>query len=473
MDDSTLCFSPAVELAARIRAGELSARDVMEAHLRRIERINPRVNAIVTLHPDRAMAAAGAADDRVARGDNPGPLHGLPVAHKDLVLTKGVRTTYGSRIFSEFVPDQDALIVERLKGAGAITIGKTNTPEFGAGSQTFNEVFGETLNPYDTAMTCGGSSGGAAVALACGMLPIADGSDLGGSLRNPANFCNVVGFRTSPGRVPVWPTTAAWFPFSVQGPMARTVDDVALMLSVMAGPDPRSPISVEEPGTVFRRSLERDFAGVRIAWSKDLGGLPVDPRITEVLEAQRHVFETVGCVVEEAEPDCSGADEAFMGWRAWKFALAYGDLLRDHRHLMKDTVIWNIEEGLKLTGPELGAAEIAHTELYHRVRAFMETYEFLVLPVNQVPPFDVNERYVTEINGVKMSTYMEWMRTCYYISVTGLPAISVPCGFTREGLPVGIQIVGRPRDELGVLQLARAFEQETAFWKRRPPVADG
>jgi amidase len=417
------------------------------------------------------MWQATAADERLARDEEVGPLHGLPVAHKDLVPTRGIRTTFGSLVFKDFLPEEDALIVERLKKAGAITIGKTNTPEFGAGSQTYNEVFGETLNPYDTLKTCGGSSGGAAAALACGMLPIADGSDLGGSLRNPANFCNVVGFRPSPGRVPVWPNLAGWFPISVQGPMARTVQDIALMLSTIAGPDPRSPIAITEPSSLFSRPLERDFKGVRVAWSRDLGGLPVDSRVTEVIEGSRQVFESLGCVVEDSEPDFADADEVFKVWRAWRFELMYAELLEGHRDKIKDTVIWNIEEGMKLTGTQIGRAERKRTELYHRVREFMATYEFLILPVSQVPPFDVKQRYVTEINGVKMDTYIDWMKSCYFISVIGLPAISVPCGFTREGLPVGVQIVGRHQDDLGVLQLAHAFEQSTGLWRTRPPGA--
>jgi amidase len=442
----------------------------MEAHLAQIERVNPKVNAIVTLLPERALEHARRADESLARGDEIGPLHGLPIAHKDLVWTKGIRTTFGSPIFADFVPDQDEIIVERLRSAGAITIGKTNTPEFGAGSQTFNAVFGETLNPYDLTKTCGGSSGGAAVALACGMQPLADGSDLGGSLRNPASFCNVVGFRPSPGRVPVWPARVAWCPLPVEGPMARTVQDVALMLSVIAGPDPRAPISISEPGQLFRRSLERNFAGVRIAWSRDLGGLPVDPRVTAVIEKQRGVFSSLGCNIEEATPDLRDADEAFRVWRAWLFELGFGEMLRTHRAQMKDTVVWNIEEGVKLTGPQIGQAERKRTELYQRMRQFMEQYEFLVLPVSQVPPFDVKQRYVTEINGIKLDTYLDWMRSCYYITVTGLPAISVPCGFTPEGLPVGVQIVGRYHDDFGVLQLAHTFEQATGFGRRRPAI---
>ncbi len=471
MSAHELCYLTATELTRRLRAKELSARDVMRAHLDQIERLNPRVNAIVSLLPELAIEQAAAADERLARGENVGPLHGLPIAHKDLLLTKGIRTTFGSPIYKDFVPEEDALIVQRLRAAGAITVGKTNTPEFGAGSQTFNEVFGETLNPYDLTKTCGGSSGGAAVALACGMLPIADGSDTGGSLRNPANFCNVVGFRTSPGRVPAYPTLLGWFPISVQGPMARTVEDAALMLNAIAGPDRRSPISIAEPGERFARPLERDFTHVRIAWSADLGGLPVDPRVTTVINAARPCFQQLGCVVEEAEPDFSGADEAFKVWRAWMFDLKYADLIKEHREQIKDTVIWNAEQGAKLTGPQISRAERKRTELYHRMRQFMETYEFLICPVSQVPPFDVSQRFIQEINGVQMESYIDWMKSCYYITVTGHPAISVPAGFTDDGLPVGLQIVGRHQDDFGVLQLAFAFQQATEHWRRRPPNA--
>jgi amidase len=470
MSETELCFLTAHELARRIRDRELSCVEVMQAHLAQIERINPQVNAIVTLLPEQAMAGARAADAALAHGDPAGPLHGLPIAHKDLTLTKGIRTTYGSPIFKDFVPDQDALIVERLRRAGAITIGKTNTPEFGAGSQTFNPVFGATRNPYDLSKTCGGSSGGAAVALACGMLPIADGSDMGGSLRNPASFSNVVGLRPAPGRVPIWPSEAAWATLSVAGPMARTVADVALMLSAIAGPDPRSPNAIVEPGEVFARPLERDFAGVQIAWSRDLGGLPVDPRVTAVIDAQRPVFAALGCAVEDADPGWDGADAAFKAWRAWHFELSHGQFLDTQRDQLKDTVIWNIEEGRRLSGPQLAAAERQRSALYQRLREFMQRYEFLVLPVSQVPPFDIEQPYITEINGVALDTYIDWMRSCYYVSATGLPAISVPCGFTPEGLPVGVQIVGRHQSEWGLLQLAHAFEQATGFWKQRPPI---
>lgn len=471
MAGTELCFEPATALAGRIRRKDVSALEVMRAHLAQIERVNPAVNAIVTLVPERALAGARAADEALARGAPTGPLHGLPIAHKDLEETQGIRTTFGSRLYRDHLPDRSTLQVSRLQAAGAITIGKTNTPEFGAGSQTYNEVFGETLNPYNTSLTCGGSSGGAAVALACGMAPLADGSDFGGSLRNPANFCNVVGFRTSPGRVPVYPTPLGWWTLSVVGPMARTVGDVALMLSATAGPDRRAPIAIAESGARFAGSLERDFRGTRVAWSQNLGGLPVDPRVTAVLESQRPAFAELGCLVEDAEPDFAGADEVFKSWRSWRSHLVHAEAVARHRDLYKETIVAEVEAGARLTGPELARLERLRTEIYHRVRVFLEHYEFLLLPVSQAPPFDVRERYVSAIDGVPMGSYIDWMKTCYYISVTGLPAISVPSGFTSEGLPVGLQIVGRHQDELGVLQLARAFERATGHWRRRPGVA--
>ena len=466
-----ICFLPAHELASRIRARDLSALEVMDAHIGQIERVNPAVNAIVTFLPEQGRAAARAVDAAFARGEDPGPLAGLPVAHKDLTLTKGIRTTFGSPIYKNFVPDTDAIIVERLRKAGAITIGKTNTPEFGAGSQTFNTVFGATRNPYDLSKTCGGSSGGAAAALACGMLPIADGTDLGGSLRNPASFCNVVGLRPSAGRVPGWPSVSGWFPLAVAGPMARTVRDAALMLSAVAGPDPRAPISLAEPGSMFSRPLERDFRRARIAWSADLGGLPMEPEVGRVMQAQRKTFSDLGCIVTDATPDLRDADEIFSVLRAWNFELAFGQLLKTKRALMKDTVVWNIEEGARLTGPQVGAAEFKRTQLFHRMREFMQDYDFLVAPVVQVLPFDVTVPYVTRINDTELETYIDWMRSCYYITVTGAPALSVPCGFSSGGLPVGLQIVGRYQDDFGVLQIAHAFEQATGFWKQRPASA--
>jgi amidase len=463
-----LHYLPARQLARLIRSRKVSATEVMRAFIAQIERVNPKVNAIVTFLPEQALKAAKALDRR--KGARP-PLAGLPIAYKDLVDTKGIRTTRGSLVYQDYVPQKDALLVERLQAAGAITLGKTNTPEFGAGSNTFNKVFGATRNPYDLTKTAGGSSGGAAAAVACGMLPFADGSDLAASLRNPGNFCNVVGFRPTPGRVPTWPAANAWDTQPVAGPIARTVEDTAFLLAAMAGPEARAPVSLSEPGSIFNRPLNRSFRKVRIAWTRDFGGLPVEPPVTAALEPQRKVFESLGCIVEEACPDFSGATEAFETLRAVSFSLRYAPLLKTHRALLKDTVIWNIEQGLALDGAKIGRAEVLRTELFHRVRAFLEKYEFLLAPVNQLPPFPVDTEYPQEIAGVRLGNYLDWMKSCYYVTIVSHPAVSVPAGFTPGGLPVGLQIIGRYRDDFGVLQLAHAFESETQVCKRRPPLA--
>jgi amidase len=467
-----ICFTPARKLAQLIRARKLSATEVMKAFIAQIERVNPGVNAIVTFLPEAALSAARKFDKNF-RSNKAKPLAGLPIAYKDLVATKGIRTTLGSLVYKDSVPQEDALIVERLRAAGAITLGKTNTPEFGAGSNTFNKVFGATRNPYDPGKTAGGSSGGAGAAVACGMLPFADGSDLAASLRNPGNYCNVVGFRPTPGRVPSYPAANAWDTQPVPGPIARTVADTAFLLAAMAGPDPRAPTSIVEPGKIFSASLSRSFKKTRIAWSRNLGGLPMDSRVTAVLEKQRRVFEDLGCVVDEACPDFSGATEAFETLRAVSFSLRFAPLLKTHRAQLKDTVIWNIEQGLALDGARIGRAELLRTELFHRMRRFLEKYEFLLAPVNQLPPFPVDQEYPTEIAGVKLGNYLDWMKSCYYITITSHPAISVPAGFTNDAkpLPVGLQIVGRYRDDVGVLQLAHAFEQETGAWRQRPSIA--
>lgn len=465
-----LCFLPARTLARLLRTRKASAVEVMKAFIGQIERVNPKVNAIVTFCPEKALQAAKALDRRKDRRSLP-PLAGLPIAYKDLVATKGIRTTLGSPIFKDQVPKEDALLVQRLSAAGAIMLGKTNTPEFGAGSQTYNAVFGATRNPYDLTKTCGGSSGGAAVAVACGMLPFADGSDLAASLRNPGNYCNVVGFRPTPGRVPAWPAANAWDTLPVLGPLARTVSDAAFLFAAMAGPDPRAPTSILQEGKSFSGTLKRRFRKTRIAWSRDLGGLPVDPQVTTVLEPHRKTFRDLGCLIEEGEPDFTGAKEAFETLRSVSFLNRFGGYLRTHRDKLKADVIWNIEEGLRRTAQDIADAEAMRTALFHRLRVFLEKHEFLVCPVNQLPPFPVEEPWPREIAGVKMDNYLDWMRSCYYFTIASHPAISVPAGFTPGGLPVGIQIVGRYRDDLGVLQLAHAFEQATQHWKRRPPAS--
>ncbi len=470
MTASELCHLSAVQLGELLRQRELSCREVLEAHLEQIAMVNPQVNAIVTLTEDIAREQAARLDDGVARGEPMGLLHGLPVVHKDLHETKGIRTTYGSPLFQDFIPTMDALIVQRLRQAGTLTLGKSNTPEFGAGSQTFNPVFGATRNPYDLEKTCGGSSGGAAVSLACGMTALADGSDTGGSLRNPASFCNVVGFRPSPGRVPVWPEEVGWFTLSVQGPMGRTVEDVALMLAAIAGPDPLSPISLPEPGDQFLAPLARDWKGTRLAWSPKLGSLPIDPQVTETLEKVLPVWEEIGCEVDVADPDLRDVDEIFKTLRAWRFELHFAGLIEKHRDRIKETIIWNAEQGAKLTGPALARVEQKRTRLYHRLRRFFERHDFLLTPVVQVPPFPLDQPYVAEIQGVPMESYIDWMRSCYWISATSLPAISVPAGFTDQGLPIGLQIIGGYQNDWGVLQLAHAFQEATQFWKHRPPL---
>ncbi len=466
-----ICFMRAVDMVEAIRTKKISAREIMQAHLKQISRVNAKVNAMVTLVPEeQLMAQAVAADEALAKGKWFGPLHGLPIGVKDLHETKGIRTTFGSPLFRENVPDLDCRVVQREKEAGAIVIGKTNVPEFGLGSQTFNPVFGPTRNPYDTTKTCGGSTGGGSVALACGMVPLADGSDMGGSLRNPPNFCNIVGIRPSPGRVPDLPARLGWFTLAVPGPVARNVTDCAYFLSVLAGFDPHSPISIDQSGSQFAQPLgDRSFKGVRVSMFKDLG-LPWEPEVKSAVQAQRKVFESLGCIVEDAEPDFSDANECFLAWRHWSIELGFGDSIAAHGDQLNEYIHWHVAEGRKLTGPYLSRVEAKRTALYERLCGFKGEYDFFILPVSQVLPFDVNTHYPTEIAGVKMENYLAWMKSAYYISAAGNPAMSVPCAFSASGLPIGIQIVGRHHDDWGVLQLAYAFEQATNVGKRRPAI---
>ena len=469
--DSSICFMSTVEMARLIRVKKLSAREALAAHLKQIERVNPKVNAIVTLVPEMAADAAAKADEMQAHKETLGPLHGLPVAHKDLLETRGIRTTFGSPLYKDYIPAEDDIVVDRMRRAGAITIGKTNVPEFGAGSQTFNKVFGATRNPYDLTKTCGGSSGGAAVSLACGLAPVVSGTDTGGSLRNPAAFCNVVGFRPSVGRVPNPKAAFAWSTLSTSGCLGRSVADLAYVLSTIAGPDSRAPLSINEPGELFARPLDRSFKGARVAWFKDLGGAPFDPRVRAVVDGHRKTFESLGCIVEQAEPDFAPAEIAFRALRALASANTYGARLHDHPDAFKDTLKGEIEEGLRLKGMDVARADSAHGQLWRSFQAFLEKYEYFVLPTTQLPPFDVDTPYPTEIAGVKFTSYIDWMKSCWYISATGNPAASVPGGFTPEGLPVGVQIVGRNKEDFSVLQMAHAFEQATSFGKKRPTIA--
>jgi amidase len=465
----------AVTLAGMLRRREVSAREVAAAHIGRIEALDGSVNAVVTRCFDRALARAAEADDAMARGQVLGLLHGLPVAHKDLAETAGVRTTYGSPLFADHVPDFDALQVERMSRAGAISLGKTNTPEFGAGSHTVNPVFGATRNPYDLSRSAGGSSGGAAAALAARMICLADGSDLGGSLRNPASFCNVVGLRPSPGRVPTWPLSDVADTFAVHGPMGRTAADVALLLAVLSGADPRVPLALDAPAPVLAEPadvvglLARELRGLKVAWSADLG-LPVEPAVRTALAPARQVLAELGCDVTDAAPDLSGADETFRTWRAFRFATGFGPLLPEHRDQLGPNVIWNTERGLELTVAELSRATVLRAELAQRVAGFFGTFEVLACPVSQVVPFDATLDWVHEIDGVPQHTYLDWMASCYLISAAGLPAISVPAGFTPDGLPVGLQLVGRWRADWPLLGVAHAFETATGYASVAPPL---
>jgi len=465
-----LCRLTACAQRELIVRREISCEELLTAHLNWIDVVNPEVNAICTLVPEPALERARAMDSDLSGGAEPGALAGLPVAIKDLVNTKGIRTTYGSPLFADHVPATDAVHVARLQAAGAIVIGKTNIPEWGAGSQTFNTLFGVTATPWDLSRTAGGSSGGAAAALASRMLPIADGSDLGGSLRNPAAFCNVVGFLPSPGRVPSVERPDGWNPLPVLGPMARTVADAGLLLSVMAGRDARDPLSLTDDPTVFRHTDKGDAAGVRIAWTEDLGFLPVERAVRETFSACRGVFADLGCRLEDAHPDLEDAPEVFQVLRARGFLGRYIEYYENQREQLKDTVQWNTAKGLRQSVSEVARAEASHTEIYRRMLGFFDDHDFLVLPSTQVVPFSKELDWVREIEGTTFENYLQWMEICTVISLTGCPAISLPAGFTEDGLPVGLQIVGAPGRDLDVLRLAQIFEQATGFGAREPEI---
>jgi amidase len=458
----------ATELAARLRAGELTATEVLGSFLERIAEVNPRINAIVSLDEESARAQAASLD---RLGPQEGHvLHGLPIAIKDLEDTAGLRTTYGSPLYADHYPAADSLMVSRLRAAGANIIGKTNTPEWGAGSQTFNPVFGATRNPWDLARTPGGSSGGAAAAVASGMLPFADGSDFGGSIRNPASLCGLVGLRPSPGRVPD-PSGDPYNPLPVLGPIARTAADAALLLSAIAGPDPRVPMSGAWPPLMGGDPGQTPGpAGVKVAWCPDLGDLPVAPEVTATLAHGRAALQRIGCDVQDVAVTLPGADEAFEVLRGVGFAARFGPLLRRHRDQLKDTIVQNAEYGLALTGGQVGEAIDARVATAQRMRRLLEDHDVVALTSVQVAAFDVETEWPTEIDGHPMGSYLEWMRSCSRITVTGHPSISVPAGMTAGGLPVGMQLVGPEGDEPGLLRLAAALDRVTGYSDRRPPL---
>jgi amidase len=466
--DTPIVSRSARSLARDMASGALSAREVMDEHLARIAEVNPLLNAIVSLDEERARAGAAEADARREGGEPLGPLHGLPIAIKDLMDTAGIRTTSGSRIYADHVPTRDALIVQRITAAGAIVIGKTNTPEFGAGSHTFNEVFGATRNPYDLARSAGGSSGGAGAALAAELLPIADGSDLGGSIRNPASFNNVVGLRPSPGRVASARPGDAWDPASVLGPMARSVDDVALMLSVIAGPEPRAPLGIDEDGAAFASLRPLSIADMPIAFSRTADGLPVEDDVLDVMEQFRSRLVALGARVTDVEPDLAGADEVFETYRALEFLTAHGGDARRHPDLVKATVHQEMAWAAEITGADVARAGELRTRLFRRMQGLFGEFELLVLPTSQLAPFPVEWDWPREVAGVPMERYYTWQRSCSRITATAMPALSLPAGLTRGGLPVGAQLVARYRADGALLRAAAAIEAASEVDRRRP-----
>lgn len=458
----------AVGITGAIRRREISAREALDAHFERIDAVNGRINAVVTEDREGATALAAAADALTASSAPLPPLHGLPMTHKDTHNTKGLRTTQGSVVFRDFVPTFDDLIIARLKDAGVVTTGKTNVPEFAAGSHTFNDVFGTTVNPFDTSRSAGGSSGGVAAAIAARIQPLGDGSDMGGSLRIPASFCNIVGYRPSLGVVPAVPTRNAWSWLARNGLMARDVEDIALGMSAIAGSHAEVPYAYPVEGS-FGSALQRDLTGLRIGWSADFGlGVPVDREVLRVLEGQLQVFSDLGAVVEEAAPDLRDADQVFTTTRAFDFVLAFRELVGKYGEVIKPEVRWNVEQGLQLTAQDLVHAALARTRLDAGVRRYFGTYDVFASPATQVLPFDASQRYPTSVNGVEFETYLDWMRSACVISATGLPAVSVPAGFSEDGLPVGLQLAMPHGSDVELLRVAHAFEQATG-WARRAP----
>jgi amidase len=473
VDDLSLAFTPATELRRLIRDRQISPVELVEALLRRIERVNPTVNAYCTVAAEPALAAAREAEAAAMRSDELGPLHGLPVAFKDMVLTEGIRTTFGSRLFADHVPTEDALEVARVKQAGGIVIGKTNTPEFAAGPNTFNVLFGGTRNPWDLERSAGGSSGGSAVALACGLTPLASGGDLGGSLRIPASLCGVVGYRTSPGRIPMYPYGWTSNPFLVSGPMARTVADTALMLSAMAGPDDRVPISLDEPGSVFEHAAEGSIKGLRVAWSPDLAGAArVEPEVAQIVELACQRFSEAGCTVEVAAPEIGEIRPMIAALRALEVAAASPWLLDRADEVDNPFLREFLKRPGELTGLEVASAWHQHSRFVERIVAFFRRYDLLVTPATPTAAYMLDQMYAPEIDGQPTASAIDAMLLTYAFTMAGLPAISVPAGLTESGLPIGMQIVGGRHADALVLRAAAAFEQIAPWAHLSPPVAD-
>lgn len=464
--DKTLISRTATEMVALLDKGEVTPLDALDALEARIAEVDPQLNALPTLCFDRARDRATAMMKKPV--SERGVLKGLPVPIKDLTDVEGVRTTYGSPIFSDNIPARSDVMIELMEARGAVIYAKSNTPEFGAGASTFNEVFGRTLNPWNTGRSPAGSSGGAAAALASGMAWVAQGSDMGGSLRNPASFCGVVGLRPSPGRVPSGPAALPWDSLGVEGPMARNVPDLALLLDAMSGHADLDPLSfATEPG-VFTRAAAGRAKPRKVAFSRDLGITPVDPEVAAICEAAARRFEEMGVVVEDASPDFSGTEEVFQTLRALNFATSKHPLLEKHRDLLKPDVIWNIEKGLNLTVEEVMRAERERARILKSTAAFFEDYDLLLSPATIVPAFGADVRYCAECDGHVFDNYVQWLAVAYAITITSCPAMSLPCGFTKAGLPVGLQIVARPRGEAEVISAAAALDDLLGFCAMTP-----
>ncbi|WP_179402063.1 amidase [Burkholderia guangdongensis] len=465
------------ELASAIRRKEVSCVDTMSAYLDHIARVNGAVNAIVALRErDALLAEAAERDAELARGEYRGWLHGIPQAPKDLAMTKGLRTTFGSPIFRDNVPDVDSLVVARMRAAGAIFVGKTNSPEFGLGSHTFNEVYGVTRNPYDLTKTAGGSSGGSAAALAARLLPVADGSDFGGSLRNPAAFCNVYGMRPSQGRVPRWPSADVFVQqFGIEGPMGRTVSDVAQLLAIQAGFDARDPLGLDDDPAVFAQPLDVDLRGKRVAWVGDWNGyLATEPGVLSLIESSGlATLREIGCDVDAALP-AFAPERIWQIWLAHRHLAAGGGLLAHYRDparraLLKPEAIYEVEGLLAMSGPDVFDGSVERSAWYHALSSFFERYDFIVAPTAQVFPFDADARWPKEIAGRAMDTYHRWMETVVPWTLAGCPVVNVPVGFNDAGLPMGMQLIGRPRADLAVLQLAHGYEKARDWVGTRLP----
>jgi amidase len=472
-----LCYTPAHVIATLVMTNKVSPTEVVKTFIERIEKINPGINAYCTVVEEAALRAAGKLEDQMRAGLTPGPLAGVPVSIKDVTLTKGIRTTFGSLLYKDYVPEVDSLVVERLKAAGAMILGKTNTPEFAAGGSTYNDLFGPTRTPWNTAYNSGGSSGGSAAAVAAGLCALAEGNDLGGSLRIPASFCGIVGMRPSPGRIPFYPNDLYWDTLSLEGPMARSVDDLALMFDVMAGPDKRSPVALmpqEESYFVSVKQGRDRKCNLKVAWSDNLNLTPVDHEVLAVARQSIKIFEQLGCTVTEACPDFSGLQETAAVLRGVRYAALYQDQLekQEFLELVNPNIIGNARQGLALTAAAIARADQHRSRLWQQMLEFFEQYDLIAVPTVPIKPFPADTTYPTEINGQKMKSYIDWIMLTYAFSVSGLPAISIPCGLTKDGFPVGLQLAGKPGGERELLIAAACFEQHGPWQSRKPPLND-